>query len=425
VIERRMVILLGTKQSGLKEFLAGFQKNVESNPDAKFAYVTASFNSADFQQIHEDWKAFLDLPELDCLFAALAFAAVNGLMKKTGKVAPSFLTAKMVEKPLDFGRLYLANAGQHKDHWDCIQPFLQFLRKAADEAGIAEKITIFLPFEEVEQLIKGNSEAQRQLWQGLLALRDKLRTEPHGCPPLGLVLAVSELAIDQMTEPQFVRQVLTIPPLSRAEVGDLLKSFWGSPPDSEELDAIYSSSGGDPWFVYLLFRCLRAVTEKRTKTNDSVRGESAIEEVCRIAFLAMSADHDDDSTDAGPVPSEVREDCGIYLDECSEVLRQYQGELGTRKVLMAWKNPNSYYHSQRRKMDKFELAWILTGLVYIQGLNAARVDTLESLHEYPLYQFCRAGKLPLEFAERVLAGARYVNENYENKRTGQQPRLGM
>ncbi|MGH9846970.1 MAG: hypothetical protein ACREEM_50380, partial [Blastocatellia bacterium] len=404
VLERRVVILLGSKQSFLKEFLAGFQNDIEQSSTTRLTHVIASFNCEHFRQIHEDWGKHLDLPELDCLFAALAFAAVNGLRSKTGKFLSNFLTAQMIDKPLAFAKPYLRNAVQHDDHWQCVRHFLEFLRNAAQESGIAGEITVFLPFDEVEEVINGNDEARRQLWQGLGALRDQLKTEPEQCPQLGLVLAVPELAIDQMTEPQFVRQVLTIPPLSREELSWLLESFWGGPADTKELDAIEEYSGGDPWFVFLLFRCLKAVTETRSRVNKPARGEDAIAEVCQLALKAVCGDSQGDTQKL--VPPEVRKACEIYLAECSEILRQYQGELGTRKVLTAWEHPEGYYHAQRRKMDKFELAWILTGLVYTQARGATRVDSLESLHEYPVYQFCRAGKLPLAFAERVLTTAR-------------------
>ncbi|MBK9316419.1 MAG: hypothetical protein IPM55_19575 [Acidobacteria bacterium] len=165
VLARRLVILLGGRQSCLKEFLTGFQKNIEQNSATRFTHVTASFNSEHFRQIYEAWNKLLDLAELDCLFAALAFAAMNGLRNKTGKFIPPYLTTQMLDRPLVFARLYLSNAAQHEDHWQCIHHFLSFLRDAVQAAGIGE-ITIFsYPFEEIEEVINGNEEAHRQLWQ--------------------------------------------------------------------------------------------------------------------------------------------------------------------------------------------------------------------------------------------------------------------
>ena len=399
VPEQRMVFLLGSKHSYLDEFLDGFQNYIETNCSEELIHVTARFNSDDFRQIHDQCRTLLPYPELDSLLASLAFAAANGLKQKAGIFPPGILTAEMLGKPVVFARSYLRNATQHDDHWQCIRHFLEFLTSAAQKSGVNRRLTIFLPFDKVEEVINGNDDARRHLWEGLGALRQQLETRPEHCPQLGIVLAVQDLAIDRTTEARFVRRILTIPPLSRAELDELLRQFWGSPPDTQELNVIDEYSGGDPWFVFLLLRCLRS----HSKANKSVRGMDAITEVCHLALRAVRADSLDNSLESAS--SDVQADCNVYLAEGRSILRQYQGELGARIVLNAWEHPESY-HAQRREIEKFERAWILTGLVYTQALKATRGDSLTSLHEYPRYQFCRAGKLPLAFAERILTVAK-------------------
>lgn len=401
VVERRMVFLLGSRQSGLEEFLEGFQNFVETSRSTQLEHVTVRFSSEHFRQFYERYDTdLLDYRELDCLLASIAFAAAIGLKEKAGKFPQNYLTPQMLDKPEVFAKFYLKDATQHNDHWQCIRHLMVFLTGAAQEAGIIGKITVFLPFNEVEEIINGDDNARFHLRQGLGALRQQLEMEPDQCPRLGLVLAVQDLAIDLTNEERFLKRVLTIPPLSREELGKLLQFFWGNPANNEELDVIEDYSGGDPWFVFLLLRCLELVTETRSKVGELGRGKGAITEAYQFALKVVRGDEPDDSA-----LKDLRAHCDDYLDDCLVILRQYQGELGARKVLNTWKQPANFL-TQRREIEKFMRAWIRMGLVYTKARGTPRGGGLESLHEYPVYQFCQAGKLPFAFAERVLTAAR-------------------
>lgn len=401
--KQRMVILLGSKQSYLEELLEGFEDRIEETYSQELTHVTAHFDSNHFELIYNTYKDIYIYPELDSLFAAIAFAAVNGLKRKSGAFLPGIFTVGMFDNPVNFSKAYFKTVKQEeRDHWECISHLLEFLTTAAQAAGVAERITIFLPFDRVDKIINGNDSARHHLWEGLRELQQRLEKRPEVFPHLGIILAVEDLAIDRMTEPRFMRRVMIIPPLSRAEIGNLLGRFWGSPASDEELNQIEDNTGGDPWFLYLLLRCLKVVTEEREKAGNTVRGKDAIGEACTLFLKAINAH----TSDLELVPPDVLSKINNYLEVCKPIL-QSQGSQGANIVLSAWEHGDTEIS---REIGEFERAWIRTGLVYPQDFRETRGETLTSLSAYPLYQFCKAGRLPLVFAKRLLTQADRRNQ---------------
>ncbi|MBI5504842.1 MAG: hypothetical protein HY899_08555 [Deltaproteobacteria bacterium] len=404
--ERRMVFLVGGKQSYLPEFIDGFQDYIEARCSDHLKHVIVRFESAAFLHILDKCLTIPPpaLAALDCLFASLAFVAASGLKQTTGRFLPGIFTPEMVGNPASFARSYLRDARLHQEHWDCIRDFLSFLSNAATASGITNRITVFLPFYTVEEAINGDDSPRHHLWEGLGALRQRLERQPDDCPQLGLLLAAHDLPIDRATEPLFVRHaVLRIPPLSQAELDELLRLFLGAPAAPATLALLDEYSGGDPWFLFLVLRCLKSTTEQRKGPAVYDTSEDAFAKACDLALSAVRSDGPDENRSS--VPQDVRGDVDVYSKNCAEILRQYGGALGTRIVLQAWEHPVSYY-ARRREIGELDHAWIRTGLVYTQALGETRGDSLESLREYPVYQFCRAGKLPLKFAETALTVAR-------------------
>jgi hypothetical protein len=399
VPERRIVLLLGSRQSYIKEFLEGFQEYIQTKcceRCERLTHVTARFNPSDFQKIFDKSALRPRLYRmLDCLLASLALAAVKGLKSITGAFLSDIYTADMVDDPVEFASVYFGRAKQPASYWECVDNFLGFLSAATMKAGLTGKITIFLPFETLEEIINGNDVSHRELWEGLGALRLQLNKDPDTCPELGLIVAANYHPIDVMIGQSVKFAVLRIPPLSQVELGRLLNLFWGIAPTTEELNLIDKNSGGDPWFVFLTLRCLRAVVESRADLAAPERRLEAITEACTFAHSAVRGD-------LMPLPHNINEDVDIYLKDCGNILQEYRSTPGAIKVLGAWKSPNESYYSRIEEIRQLAPTWIRMGLVFVQAVGQSRGSSLAALSKYPSYQLCPAGDLPYAFAQRLL-----------------------
>ena len=160
VTERRLVLLLGSEKSYLSDFVEGFQDYIqtcECESCEGLTHIRAYLQPEHFQSIYE--SSNLLPPQfriIDCLFASLAFAAANGLKESMGKFVPPVFTPEMVGNPVDFARPYLSKAPLHSDYHECVNDFMNFLNNAAQVSGLNGKITIFLPFYAVEEVINGD-----------------------------------------------------------------------------------------------------------------------------------------------------------------------------------------------------------------------------------------------------------------------------
>jgi hypothetical protein len=247
-------------------------------------------------------------------------------------------------------------------------------------------------------VINGNDEMRRQLWEGLGALRQELTRHPSACPQLGVLLASHSLPLHK-AETFFVRNsVFQIPPLARDEVDEVLIDYLGQRPSQDVLDTFDKHAGGDPWFVFLLLRCLQAVTDSSTNGKEGQQTQAIMSKACALALSAV------DQTGGG-VPAKVQEEVEEYLQHATHILRLNRGALGSRQVLHAWKVPSGPF-GRRQGIDEVHHAWMATGLVYPQAEGALRGVSLNSFKDYPAYQFSPAGDLPYRLAERVLVRAR-------------------
>lgn len=419
--ERRMVHLLAGRFAYLDEFLEGFESHLKKHDVEGWKYVPARFHKDAFQKIY-DSSTILPFGPLDALLATLAFGAARGLKEWTGHFIKGFFDSAMDGNPVEFAKLYFreTKAGQRGDHWSCISEFLGFLAAAATAAEFSGKVTVFLPFHQIEEVINGIDDMRRNLWEGLGALQRELGKQPNACPQLGVLLAAHCLPLHKAETLFMQRSVLQIPPLTRHEVDSLIVDYLGGSPSQEAFETLNNYVGGDPWFLYQVLRCLSTIRFGEAKDPQEL--QQAITKACTMAMSAISLNEPEAAATAATVsgggvrrsgdtsepqvPSDVSASLEAYVQVVTDILILNRGALGSKPVLNAWAHPVGGF-GMRTGIGEVDQTWLETGLIFIQAQGDQRGDSLTSLRGYPTYQFSQAGQLPLKLAQVAQARARH------------------
>jgi hypothetical protein len=421
--QRRMIHLLAGHFSYLDEFLEGFESHLREKHVDRWVYVTAQFEHDAFREIYDNLALF-PLRTLNAVFATLAFGAAKGLKQSAERFIQDLFEPDMDAHPLEFVKIYVraTKATDHKTHWDCISAFLSFLADAASKADCSGKVTIFLPFHRIEDLINSRSDDMRyHLWQGLSALQRELGKEPQACPQLGVLLAAHSLPLHK-AETRFIsHSVLQIPPLTRSEVDSLISAYVGRQLPKEAFDLFDANVGGDPWFVFQVLRCLSTLMPTIRDTAPPQELTDAIRRACAMVKAAIGPEEQEVMSHSaaaagamgqtgafqGPsIPDDVMESVDTYTERVTDILLHNRGALGSQPVLRGWAQPVGSFGRGSPWFSEIDQTWLATGLIYVEAQGDQRGVSLNSFRSYPTYQFSQAGMLPRRLAEVAQERAR-------------------
>jgi hypothetical protein len=145
-------------------------------------------------------------------------------------------------------------------------------------------LVLLVGYEELEKIfldntIEAKEEFLTQLWDGLRRINDRAANG------VGIVISLPSVPLDQNARStQLEDSLLLTPPFLRSEVQWFIERALGVATVAADLvDEVYKATGGNPWFLVLLFSLLRPQLRYRNPTRISEHASlRLVEEACKI-----------------------------------------------------------------------------------------------------------------------------------------------
>jgi hypothetical protein len=409
--ERRLVFVLGGRKSGVSEFLGQF-KEILPTQSSNGTHLTADFNGVIFSEISAVVRSSALMNGLNCepditsLFITLAYAAYLGLLGSDTAKKDSlalYVPRKAGDHCEQFVLAYLHKLSLiGSDSDPQVQAFIQFIGGMMKAAGRANTLTVILSISGFADWLREKrardkaSDIERSLWRALksftLANYDAAGQPRPGSSmytfsdSIGIVVEIHRLAVAELAEGFCRHSVLIIPPYSDDELSRLWEQQVNVPATDDVLRYLREQTGGAPWFVQLLLRCVDASTAGTPTAR--------LKDAAATARAILSGQP---IVPTGGSLEVAKTDWDMYYEDLRECLSKARLERNTLSLLNdastrpVRNNPNS------RLPD-----WLESGLIWVRpGLTGY---SLRAFENYPMIRTCPRGALLSQVIELLTSG---------------------
>lgn len=427
--ERDIVFAIGGAGSGLKTFLAEFQKHLGQN-DIRH-YSAADFEIETFQLIRKarekqnkaisPYAKILDGDQIDlkCLLASLAYATYYTLRQEFASAIDGLVPSLFQDDPVQFANHYFNRSGAmfKAEVAPIIQHFFESIQWFV-EATDVKRLIVFMPWQNLSRCFQTLTEptekkAAKDFWDALASFAsgssEKSSLSPFSSRPttrtcdrydkVCVVIAGTRVPVGHKPPKTSLvsKSIWPIPPLDAEDIKFLLRNI----SESLDTDAVAAEvlewTAGAPWFVRHLLSYVKhhhTITERQPDVQHP--------DAAAVLASATIGAGEAISGDPGALPVDYRDFVTRHADAVREELG---GGDSTDSVLVEyWTAPP---HKRRRGFDiqspRIE-AWISSGLVWFDGTvwDIRAEDHL--FRDYPTVYFREAGRLPLSLYNAIKHG---------------------